>query len=64
MVLGDVNRDGRVDISDAMLVFYHVSAKSLLDNSELYDMNGDGELDIVDAMLLFYFVAGKTESLS
>ena len=64
MVLGDVNRDGLVDISDAMLVFYHVSAKSLLDNSELYDMNGDGELDIVDAMLLFYFVAGKTESLS
>ena len=47
-----------------MLVFYHVSAKSILDNSELYDMNGDGELDIVDAMLLFYFVAGKTESLS
>lgn len=64
MVRGDVNRDGLVDISDAMLVFYHVSAKSLLDNSELYDMNGDGELDIVDAMLLFYFVAGKTESLS
>ena len=64
MVLGDVNRDGLVDISDAMLVFYHVSAKSLLDNSELYDMNGDGELDIVDAMLLFYFVAGKTDTLS
>ena len=65
LVLGDVNVDGIVDISDAMLIFYHVAKKELLTDEQLLrcDTNDDNEVDIVDAMRVFYFVAKKIPSL-
>ena len=65
LVPGDANGDGTVDISDAMLIFYHVAKKELLTNEQLLrcDTNDDNEVDIVDAMKVFYFVAKKIPSL-
>ena len=62
---GDVNFDNAVDITDAMLVFYHVAKKEALPETALAvaDFNADGETDIADAMKLFYFVAKKSNSL-
>mgnify|MGYP004497371415 FL=1 len=62
---GDVNFDNEVDITDAMLVFYHVAKKEALPETALAvaDFNADGETDIADAMKLFYFVAKKSTSL-
>ena len=62
---GDVNFDGAVDITDAMLVFYHVAKKEALPETALAvaDFNDDGMTDIADAMKLFYFVAKKSTSL-
>ena len=62
---GDVNGDGSTDISDAMLVFYHVARKKLLPNEKLFAANVDKnkEVDIADAMQIFYFVAKKITEL-
>ena len=64
-VCGDANGDGTVDISDAMLVFYHVASKNLLPGSVLVhcDTDDSGAVDIVDAMKIFYYVAKKTDSV-
>lgn len=56
---GDVSGDGIVDIEDAMLVFYHVAKRELLDEArrETADTDLSGEVDISDAMMIFYSVA-------
>lgn len=56
---GDVNGDGKVDIADAMLVFYHVAQKERLAAAALdaADIDGNGDVDIADAMTVFYSVA-------
>ena len=56
---GDVNGDGKVDIADAMLVFYHVAQKERLTAAALdaADIDGNGDVDIADAMAVFYSVA-------
>lgn len=62
---GDANGDGKVDITDAMLVFYHVAKKAPLTDNALAvcDTNDDGNVDITDAMRIFYFVAKKSPSV-
>lgn len=59
---GDVNGDGDIDISDAMLLFYAVSKKVDLtpDERSRAMSNWDGAIDIEDAMALFYYVAKRT----
>lgn len=54
----DLNSDGEVDITDAMILFYHVAKKSLISGT-MGDLNHDSEIDINDAMILFYYVAKK-----
>lgn len=65
IIYGDASGDGVVDIADAMLVFYHVAKKELLQDDQLAvcDTNGDGSVDIADAMKIFYFVAKKVSSV-
>lgn len=54
----DLNSDGEVNITDAMILFYHVAKKSLMEG-DMGDLNHDGEIDINNAMILFYYVAKK-----
>ncbi len=65
LVLGDVNGDGIVDISDSMMILYHVAGKKPLSDEQLLscDINRDNIVDIVDAMRVLYFVAQKIPSL-
>lgn len=51
---GDVNMDGVVDTSDALLVLRWTLGLAELDDDalELADMNGDGEVDASDALLI------------
>ena len=65
IVYGDADGNGEVDITDAMLVFYHVAKKELLPAEALVrcNVNDDNEVDIADAMAIFYFVAKKTDSV-
>ena len=65
IVYGDADGSGEVDITDAMLVFYHVAKKELLPEDALVrcNVNDDNDVDIADAMAIFYFVAKKTDSV-
>lgn len=61
---GDADGNGKVDIADAMLVFYHVAQKERLTAAALgsADIDGNGDVDIADAMTVFYSVAFGGES--
>ena len=55
-VLGDVSNDGRVNISDALIVAtYSVNAGIVVPNNgdiQLGDVNGDGRVNISDALII------------
>ena len=55
VIMGDVNGDGEVDLSDAILVTYY-SLNVVLPNfiTAAADMNGDGEIDLSDAITIIY----------
>ena len=66
IVYGDANGDGSVDITDAMLVFYHVAKKEMMTDADLLkrcDVDKNGAVDISAAMRVFYFVAKKIDSV-
>ena len=58
---GDVNFDGKVNISDALITFLYCAGKTELDDAALAaaNVNSDDKVNIADAMLIFQFVAGK-----
>lgn len=60
LLLGDVNSDGKVDLTDATRVFYHVNGLVTLTGKELLaaDYTANGAVDLDDATRLFYFVNG------
>ena len=58
---GDVNRDGVVNASDALLVLKAAVGKAVLTDSETVagDMNRDGRLDATDALAILKKAVGK-----
>ena len=63
---GDINGDGKITSSDAMLLFNHVSGKKLLDSDDKSraDVNGDGSITVADAMKVYNILAGKDSGSS
>ncbi len=61
VVVGDINFDEKVNLTDATLLFYQVNGMKSLEGEELAaaDMNGDGNVNLTDATLLFYQVNGQ-----
>ena len=58
--LGDVNLDGKVNISDLMLFAQHIAGIKNVEGQGLLnaDMNGDGKYNITDLMAIAKVVAG------
>lgn len=58
---GDVNRDGSVNIKDAMEIMYIVTGRKPLteDVSIIGDLNDDKSVNIKDAMEIMYIVTGR-----
>ena len=54
VVYGDVNDDGEIDVTDAVLVLKHITDTSTLNAQQQIAANvsGDAELDITDAVLI------------
>lgn len=54
VLLGDINGDGKVDLTDIMMAAQFVTGKLNLTPSQIYaaDMNGDGEVDLTDVMMM------------
>ncbi len=63
---GDVNGDSDVTVSDAMIVFNHLSGKSTLtaEEEKKADVNSDGNVDVADAMKIYNIILGKDEEKS
>lgn len=62
---GDVDRDGKVDIADAVSVFRHANGGLMLSVAELarYDINGDNNVNLADAVMLFRYANGRIADL-
>ena len=56
-LLGDINLDGSVDISDAQLLFQYSMMPDFypIGYTGNVDFNGDGNVDIADAQRLFQY---------
>ena len=55
ILMGDVNSDGEVDLSDAIMVtYYSLHEVPANFNEAVADMNGDGEIDLSDAIVIIY----------
>jgi sugar lactone lactonase YvrE len=59
---GDVNRDGKINVLDAVLVLRAVAKLEILSAPQLTaaDFNGDGKLNVLDAVALLRKIAGFT----
>ena len=63
-LLGDVNRDGRVDLADALLIASYSEDPALsLGNGDLTlgDVDGDGQVDLADARLIEAYHADPSD---
>ena len=64
-VLGDVNNDDYVDLSDALLVVMYVIDSSVTapNNGDLSlgDVNGDGRIDLSDALLIMTYSVNPSD---
>ena len=57
--MGDVNGDGEVDLSDAIMVtYYSLHEVPSNFNESAADMNGDGQIDLSDAITIIYMSLG------
>lgn len=64
ITLGDVDNDGKITITDALLIFKHKSGeKTLSANAQkAADTNKNGTVDISDALLIFKYKSGEISS--
>ena len=64
ITLGDVDMDGKITISDALLIFKHKSGEKILsaDSQKAADTNKHGSVDIADALLIFKYKSGEISS--
>lgn len=64
ITLGDVDMDGKITISDALLIFKHKSGEKALsaDAQKAADTNKNGSVDIADALLIFKYKSGEISS--
>ena len=60
---GDVNRDGKVNLTDAKLVIRYFNGKKKLSGQqkENADVNGDGKVNLTDAKLIIKYYNGEID---
>ena len=64
-LFGDVNMDGRIDITDAVLLNKMAAGAVEANQSQRLngDVNGNGEIDSADGLILFMFVIQQINTL-
>lgn len=64
VVLGDVDGDGKIKTTDALLVLQHVSETITLEGNEFVaaDVDKDGVIKTTDALLILQYVAENISS--
>ena len=62
---GDVNSDGELDLSDAiMVIYYSLGVRPTLFKETAADLNGDGEIDLADAIMIIYMSLDAQEGVN
>ena len=62
---GDVNSDGELDLSDAiMVIYYSLGVRPTLFKETAADLNGDGEIDLADAIMIIYMSLDVQEGVN
>jgi len=59
-MLGDINGDSRIDVSDAILILRNIVGLTELGLSQMSaaDVNGDSRIDVSDAILVLRYIVG------
>ena len=59
--IGDVNQDGKVNLTDAKLVMQHYNGVKTLNSQQKKnaDVNGDGKVNLTDAKLIMQYYNGE-----
>lgn len=59
--IGDVNQDGKVNLTDAKLVMQHYNGAKTLNSQQKKnaDVNGDGKVNLTDAKLIMQYYNGE-----
>ncbi|MCY3788615.1 MAG: T9SS type A sorting domain-containing protein, partial [Gemmatimonadetes bacterium] len=64
-ILGDVNNDGQVDVSDVLYIALYSRNPSVIlpNNGDIYlgDVNDDGRVDVADALLLVRYIIDPSD---
>lgn len=62
---GDVNGDGRADLTDARLMMQYYNGADVLDSQQQKnaDVNGDGKINLTDVKLVMQYYNGETDEL-
>jgi hypothetical protein len=65
VLMGNVNGDGKIDITDAILVLRHILGLTTLTGNNLIaaNVNQDGQVDVADAILILRYIVGLVTSL-
>jgi hypothetical protein len=63
--IGDVNDDGKVDVSDVTEIQKYIASMTELTDNQLLaaDVNADGKIDITDATQIQKYLAGIETTL-
>ncbi len=64
--IGDVNRDGSVDVLDAVMIQKYCVDKVDLDSEQIYvgDVNDDGVVDVLDAIMIQKYSVDKVKEFT
>lgn len=59
--LGDVNGDGKINVTDSLAVMNHISGKKSLTSAQKKraDVTGDGKVNVQDSVKIMQYISGK-----
>ena len=58
-LIGDVNRDGKIDANDMQRIYAHISGENVFSDLAQGDVNGDGKVDANDMQRIYAHISGE-----
>lgn len=58
-LIGDVNRDGKIDATDMQRIYAHISGENTFSNPAQGDVNEDGKVDATDMQRIYAHISGE-----
>ncbi len=58
-LIGDVNRDGKIDANDMQRIYAHISGENVFADLAQGDINGDGKVDANDMQRIYAHISGE-----